>query len=107
MPLSEPPSNFDDHGGVGGLALGYKQNRLARLYIRMLNRGWRVPPEKVDEVRDSIIDVATNSMDPRAKVSAATFLFNVEVAIEQEEHLLNGGQKPQDTEPKPEPIEPD
>jgi hypothetical protein len=101
-------SRNDVHGGLRGLARGYKQNYKARELIRMLNNGWRVPPEQVEEVRNAIIDVAKNSEDPRAKVSAATFLFNAEVAIEQEKHLLNGGQATQNPgEPQPEPIEPD
>lgn len=95
------------HGGIGGLAHRYKQDREARLLIRMLNKNWKVPPDKIKAVRDSIIDVAENSQDPRAKVSAATFLFNAEVAIEQEEHMLNAGQVLQITEAKPEPIDPE
>ena len=50
-----------------------------RLMMRMIRHGWLPPDDKLAEVRDSIQDVAINSVDPRAKVAAARLLLDAEI----------------------------
>lgn len=50
-----------------------------RLMMRMIRHGWLPPDDKLAEVRDSIQDVAINSVDPRARVAAARLLLDAEI----------------------------
>lgn len=47
--------------------------------MRMIRHGWLPPDDKLAEVRDSIQDVAINSVDPRARVAAARLLLDAEI----------------------------
>ena len=57
----------------------YKIDPDERLFLRMIRRGWLPPDDKLEEVRDSIQDVAINSVDPRARVAAARLLLDAEI----------------------------
>lgn len=45
----------------------------------MIRRGWLPPDDKLEQVRDSIQEVAINSADPRARVAAARLLLDAEI----------------------------
>lgn len=57
----------------------YKIDPDERLFLRMIRRGWLPPDDKLEQVRDSIQEVAINSADPRARVAAARLLLDAEI----------------------------
>lgn len=56
------------------------RNADERLTLRMVRAGWLVPDDKLEEVRDSVINLVHNAADDRTRVMAAKLLADVEVA---------------------------
>jgi hypothetical protein len=100
MPRTDQENPHRGHrGGVQGSE--------HRIVLRMLRAGWLVPDDKLEQVRESIEYIATESPDHRARVQAAALLINTEVAYAQSAIALSANQTTQVTDPTPEPDDPE
>ena len=94
--------------GPMGSSVPHKgRDKNARLLVRMIRMGWLPPADRLEEVRQSIEDVAIGSHDDRAKVAAARLLLDAEIeATRQAENIIDVtaedyAEIPEPTEPEP------
>lgn len=99
--------------GAMGSSVPHKgRDKNARLLVRMIRMGWLPPDDRLEEVRQSLEDVAIHSLDDRAKVSAARVLLDAEIEATRQaaENVIDITadtieiEEPTEPEPDPAPI---
>lgn len=99
--------------GAMGSSVPHKgRDKNARLLVRMLRMGWLPPDDRLEEVRQSLEDVAIHSLDDRAKVAAARVLLDAEIEATRQasENVIDitveniETEEPTEPEPDPAPI---
>ena len=97
--------------GPMGSSAPYKgRYKNARLLVRMIRMGWLPPDDRLEEVRQSLEDVAIHSLDDRAKVAAARVLLDAEIEATRQaaENVIDITadtiETEEPTEPEPDPA---